>query len=145
MYDSILVPVDLSDSNEKVIGRAVELGEAETSTITLLHVIEMVEDISLEDDEDFYAELRENADEKMSRWASKIADHGFDVTAEITYGNRAQEIVRVADEHASDLIVMRSHVIDPEEAESQERLGTVSHQVALFAPCSVLVVRGSHA
>jgi nucleotide-binding universal stress UspA family protein len=79
----------------------------------------------------------------MSRWASQVAEHGFDVTAEITYGKRAQEIVRVAGEQPSDLVVMRSHVIDPDEADSQERLGTVSHQVALFAPCSVLVVRES--
>jgi nucleotide-binding universal stress UspA family protein len=143
MYDSILVPVDLSDSNEQVLRRAVELGDPDESTVTLLHVIEMVEDISLDDDEDFYAELRDNADEKMSRWASQVAEHGFDVTAEITYGKRAQEIVRVAGEQPSDLVVMRSHVIDPDEADSQERLGTVSHQVALFAPCSVLVVRES--
>jgi nucleotide-binding universal stress UspA family protein len=143
MYDSILVPVDLSDSNEQVLRRAVELGDPDESTVTLLHVIEMVEDISLDDDEDFYAELRDNADEKMSRWASQVAGHGFDVTAEITYGKRAQEIVRVAGEQPSDLVVMRSHVIDPDEADSQERLGTVSHQVALFAPCSVLVVRES--
>ena len=143
MYDSILVPVDLSDSNEQVLRRAVDLGNPDESTVTLLHVIEMVEDISLDDDEDFYAELRDNADEKMSRWASQVAGHGFDVTAEITYGKRAQEIVRVAGEQPSDLVVMRSHVIDPDEADSQERLGTVSHQVALFAPCSVLVVRES--
>ena len=143
MYDSILVPVDLSDSNEQVLRRAVDLGNPDESTVTLLHVIEMVEDISLDDDEDFYAELRDNADEKMSRWASQVAEHGFDVTAEITYGKRDQEIVRVAGEQPSDLVVMRSHVIDPDEADSQERLGTVSHQVALFAPCSVLVVRES--
>jgi nucleotide-binding universal stress UspA family protein len=49
----------------------------------------------------------------------------------------------VAGEQPADLVVMRSHVIDPDEADSQERLGTVSHQVALFAPCSVLVVRES--
>ena len=47
----------------------------------------------------------------------------------------------MAREDAIDLVVMRSHVIDPEEAESREQVGTVSHQVALFAPCSVLVVR----
>ena len=141
MYNTILVPVDLSDSNERVLGRAVALGNPDRSTITLLHVIEMVEDIPLDEDEDFYAELRDNADAKMSGWAGEVADHGFEVTAEVTYGKRAQEIVRVADASSADLIVMRSHVIDPDEDTSRERLGTVSHQVALFAPCSVLVVR----
>jgi len=141
MYDSILVPVDLSDSNKTVFDRTLRFAEAGHTEITLLHVIETVEDIPVEDDEDFYEELRQNADEKMSAWASRFADEGFDVTAEITYGRRGQEIVRIAREDDAELVVMRSHVIDPEEAESRGQVGTVSHQVALFAPCSVLVVR----
>jgi nucleotide-binding universal stress UspA family protein len=142
MYDSILVPVDLSESNDRVLDRAEALGDPDRTAVTLLHVIELLEDIPLDEDDGFYEELRENADAKMNPWAGRLADAGFDVTAEITYGNRGQEIVSLAREDAVDLVIMRSHVIDPDEAESRDQVGTVSHQVALFAPCSVLMVRG---
>ena len=48
MFDSILVPVDLSESNQTVLDHTKRLGNPEHTSVTLLHVIEMVEDISLE-------------------------------------------------------------------------------------------------
>jgi nucleotide-binding universal stress UspA family protein len=139
MYTNILIPVDLSSSNAAVIDRARELGAPGDTEIMLMHVIETVEDISPEDDPEFYADLRENADAKIKEWAQTLGENGFDVVAEVCYGKQGQEIVAQARESDTDLIIMRSHVVDPEE--SREQVGTVSHQVALFAPCSVLLVR----
>jgi nucleotide-binding universal stress UspA family protein len=45
----------------------------------------------------------------------------------------------VAEERGVDLIVQRSHRIRREDGDTS--VGTVSHQVAIFAPCSVLLVR----
>lgn len=140
MYDSILIPVDLSSTNDRVLDRAMELGAPGETSIFLLHVIEVLDDIPVEEDPDFYDELRENANEKIESWAGHLTEKGFSVTAEIQYGQQAQDIVATARDHDIDLIVMRSHVVDPDE-ESREQVGTVSHQVALFAPCSVLLVR----
>ena len=116
MYTNLLIPVDLSSSNAAVINRARELGDPEHTE-----------------------DLRENADAKIKEWAQKLGENGFDVVAEVCYGKQGQEIVAQARESNTDLIIMRSHVVDPDE--SREQLGTVSHQVALFAPCSVLLVR----
>jgi nucleotide-binding universal stress UspA family protein len=141
MYDSILIPVDLSATNDRVLDRALELGMPGKTGIFLLHVIEVLDDIPVEEDPEFYDELRENADEKIESWAGHLTEKGFSVTAEIQYGQQGQDIVATARDHDIDLIVMRSHIVDPDE-ESRDQVGTVSHQVALFAPCSVLLVRG---
>lgn len=140
MYDSILIPVDLSATNDRVLDRAMQLGTAGETNIFLLHVIEVLDDIPVDEDPEFYDELRENANTKIETWAGKLTEKGFSVTAEIQYGQQGQDIVATARDHDIDLVVMRSHVVDPDE--SREQVGTVSHQVALFAPCSVLLVRG---
>lgn len=139
MYDSILIPVDLSSANEAVFSSALELADPDTSEITLLHVIETLQDDEPGEMDDFYEELREEADEKMTAWAADIAEHGYEVQATISYGERGPEITRVAEEAGVDLIVQRSHRLRRED--DNPNVGTVSHQVAIFAPCSVLLVR----
>jgi nucleotide-binding universal stress UspA family protein len=139
MYDSILIPVDLSSANEAVFSTARELVDPAQATLILLHVIETLQDDEPGEMDDFYEELREEADEKMKNWAADLADAGFEVQADITYGERGPEITRVAEEKEVDLIVQRSHKVS-REAQSAN-VGTVSHQVAIFAPCSVLLVR----
>lgn len=139
MYDTILIPVDLSSANEAVFSKARDLGDPDRTKIILFHVIETLQDDDPGEMDDFYEELREEADEKMKNWAAQIAEDGFEVQASITYGERAPEVTRAAGEHDVDLIVQRSHKIDPEE--ENPNVGSVSHQVAIFAPCSVLLVR----
>ena len=140
MYDTLLIPVDLSSANEAVFRTARELGAPDHTEIVLLHVIETLQDDEPGEMDDFYEELRAEADEKMSRWAAEIGEDGFAVRATITYGNRAREITRVADEEDIDLIVQRSHRVSRDD-DPETSVGTVSHQVAIFAPCSVYLVR----
>jgi len=139
MYDNILIPVDLSSANEAVFDRARELGDPSRTHVTLLHVIETLQDDEPGEMDDFYEELRAEADEKMTAWAAEIAEDGFEVEATITYGERGPEITRVAAENEVDLIVQRSHTVSRDD--DPPNVGTVSHQVAIFAPCSVLLVR----
>ena len=139
MYDSILIPVDLSSANEAVFSTALDLAAPSTTEITLLHVIETLQDDEPGEMDDFYEELREEADRKMTNWTAEIAKHGVEGQATITYGERGPEITRVAEEDDVDLIVQRSHRLRRED--ETPNVGTVSHQVGIFAPCSVLLVR----
>lgn len=141
MYDKILIPVDLSSANEAVFSTARELGDPDRTDIVLLHVIETLQDDEPGEMDDFYEELRAEADEKMKNWAANIAEDGFEVQAAVTYGERGPEITRVAEENEVDLIVQRSHKLSRDD--ENPNVGTVSHQVAIFAPCSVLLVRNS--
>lgn len=139
MYDSILIPVDLSSTNEYVLDTAQQLGAPERTHLQLLHVIETLHDDEPGEMDDFYEELREDAEEKMEAWAGMLAEKNFEVQSTIVYGERGPEVTRVADEENVDLIVMRSHKVDRDEPDSN--IGSVSHQVAVFAPCSVYLVR----
>jgi nucleotide-binding universal stress UspA family protein len=139
MYDSILIPVDLSSTNEYVLDTARDLAVPDRTDLQLLHVIETLQDEEPGEMDDFYKELREEAEEKMQDWAGMLADHGFEVQSTIVYGERGPEVTRVAEEDEVDLIVLRSHTVD--RGESEANVGTVSHQIAVFAPCSVYLVR----
>lgn len=139
MYDTILIPVDLSSTNEDVLRRAQQLGTPDQTHILLHHAIETLQDEEPGEMDDFYEELREDAEEKMETWTAEVAEAGFEVESLITYGERGPEITRVAEEHEADLVVMRSHRIRRDDPETS--VGTVSHQVAVFAPCSVYLVR----
>ena len=139
MYDSILVPVDLSSTNEYVLDTAQELGATDQTRIQLLHVIETLQDEEPGEMDEFYEELREDAEAKMEAWAAEMGANGFEVQSTIVYGERGPKVTEVADEEDTDLIVMRSHNVERDDSEA--RVGTVSHQVAVFAPCSVYLVR----
>lgn len=138
MHDAILIPVDLSSTNEHVLETAQALATPDRTEFQLLHVIETLQD---EDDamDDFYQELQEEAQSKMEAWAEAVADKGFEVQTTIVYGDRGPKVTEVAETNEVDLIVMRSHTIDRDDPSAS--VGTVSHQVAVFAPCSVYLVR----
>lgn len=139
MYDTLLIPVDLSSTNEHVLRRAQQLATPDRTHILLHHAIETLQDEEPGDMDDFYEELRDEAEEKLKTWSTEVAEAGFEVESLITYGERGPEITRVAEEHEVDLVVMRSHVVDRDDPEIS--VGTVSHQVAVFAPCSVHLIR----
>ena len=139
MHNSILIPVDLSSSNDYVLDTAQEVGDPDHTEIRLLHVIETLQDESPGEMDDFYEELRQDATEKMEAWATSVAENGFDVESTIVYGERGPKVTEIAEEENVDLIVMRSHTIDRDDPETN--VGSVSHQVAVFAPCSVYLVR----
>lgn len=137
MFRKILVPVDLSDRSEAAVREAAELAEPSSGSITLLHVIETIQDVLPGELEDFYRRLRDKAEEALRSWATELA--GLDVRREIVFGKRGLEIVRYAEEQQIDLIVLASHPFDPEHP--HRGFGTVSHQVALLARCPVLLMR----
>lgn len=139
MYDTILIPVDMSSSNEHILQEAEQLGTPDQTRVILLHVIETLQDEEPGEMDDFYEELESEAEEKMETWADEMAEEGFDVESMITFGESGPEITRTAEEEEAELVIMRSHKINRDDPDS--RVGTVSHQVAVFAPCSVLLVR----
>ena len=139
MYRRILVPLDLSDRNEAALATAGRIAREQEASITLLHVVETL-DAALEDDlEGFYAELTEKAESRLAGWAQSLSETGARVEIGVLRGHRTPEIVRYASEQAHDLLVMTTHQVGP--GRPGGALGTISHQVALLAPCSVLLVR----
>lgn len=139
MFRKILIPVDLSEHAREAVLAAAELADPEHSIIRLLHVIETLRDVPFEELEEFYGGLEKRAETALSEWAGELGERGLKTDCEIVFGHRAREIIQCADRDQSDLIVLTSHQIDPEQPRSS--LGTLSHQIALFASAPVLLLR----
>ena len=139
MFQQILVPVDLTAKSQAAIDAAGELSQRSSTSITLLHVIETIDGASFEEFEEFYGTLTERAEESLRKWSDQLSSRSIPVEREIVFGKRGPEIVRLAEDRDCDLIVLGSHSV--ERSGPPTRLGTVSHFVALFATCTVLLVR----
>lgn len=139
MFKKILVPVDLTDKNERAVEHAAQLAQLTGGLVTLLHVIETL-DIPFEEVQDFYQDLEKRAEPQMAQLAAPLIKAGFErVDRVIVYGKRAEEVARYADEHAFDLIVVSSHRVDPENPGLS--WATLSYKVAILAQCPVLLVK----
>tara|TARA_R110000822_G_scaffold102113_1_gene228440 strand:- start:83 stop:502 length:420 start_codon:yes stop_codon:yes gene_type:complete len=139
MYKNILVPTDLTDKNEPAIREALSMAFQSGGQLHLLHVLEKLGGETDGELEAFYQKLASQADETLTRWQQHFKSEfpGVPIEKLIAVGKRAPEIIHYCREVKIDLIVMAARIIKPE----QQSFGTLSHQVALFAPVSVLMVR----
>jgi len=139
MYRNILIPVDLSKKGAVAIAAVTEVADPDEASITLLHVIETLQDVEYDELEAFYQRIKEKAETLLGRWTDELSASGFEAGAEIVFGRRGPEILRYADERNVDLIVMASTALD--RASPTEGFGTLSHQLAALSRCSVLLAR----
>ena len=139
MFNSILIPTDFSGKDSHAIDIARELCSPDNGRITLLHVIEIIANTTLEEFDDFYRELEDRALKHLTRLANSHEKDLFTIDNRITYGNRAQEILRFAEENAIDLIIMTSHKIDIEDR--AQGWGTISYKVGILSQCPVMLVK----
>ena len=138
MYKNILVPTDLTDKNAPAIRQALAIADQSGGQLYLLHVLERLGGETDGELEAFYQKLASQADEILSGWQQRFQSEfpGVPIEKVIAVGKRAPEIIHCGEANI-DLIVMAARTIKPE----QKSFGTLSHQVALFAPVSVLMVR----
>ncbi len=139
MFDRILVPVDFSEANQSSLTAVSQLARPGATRVALLHVIEVVRNISFEELKSFYSGMEKKARAELGVMTGRLKEEGIDVESEITYGRRDQEILRFASEFGSDLIVLSSHQFNPESPVTS--WGTISHKVSLISPCPVLLTK----
>jgi len=139
----ILVPVDFSAASRAAVFRAAELADALGATVELLHVLDLPKTHHMA--AEFYvplpAEYREavkrRVEEHLKDWLA-TASISSAVGHRLVDGKPSAEIVKYAQEHAIDLIVIGTH---GRGAVSQLLLGSVADKVIRTAPCPVLTVR----
>lgn len=138
IFRKILVPVDLSEKGRSALEWASRMCGPETA-ITLLHVVETLEDVPFEEMEDFYRKLEERAVETLDRWLAELEGEGVLAERRVVFGHRLEEILGFAGREAPDLILLRSHPLDTEAP--TRGWATLSYRVAVLAPCPVLLVK----
>lgn len=138
MFERIIVPVDLTKRNREAVDMARGV-VAPNGSICLVHVIETIPGVSVDEEKAFYEKLEKKASSFLAELSSVLDDAGVDSTAEVVYGSRARSILDEAKKLDADLIVVRSHRIGTERAD--QGFGTLSYQIGILAECPVLLVK----
>lgn len=138
MFNQILIPVDFTPKNAIALEAARKIAAVNQSEITLLHVVETIDNLPLDEMEHFYASLERKAQSQMNALKADFRSD-IPVRSAIRRGKRVDKIISFAQEHAIDLIVMSSHSVDREMPARD--WGMMSHRVAALSPCSVLLAK----
>ena len=139
MIKKILVPIDMAHAERSaaMITQAKEILHPEDGEITLLHVIQEIPPyvtVELPDDMD---EKAITESEIYLNSLIKEYDLRDNTKVEVKQGNPFHEILSVAEEKETNLIVIASH----QPGLSDYLLGSVAGKVVRHSHCSVMVLR----
>jgi universal stress protein A len=137
----ILVPIDFSPPSIKALRYAVGFAEQMGATIYLVHVLE--EPAFIHDIETFplaipKRELVHGARGELLKLAKSQIDGLVPVKTRVRTGKPFREIVALARQTASDLIIIATH---GRTGLSRMLLGSTAELVVRHAPCPVFVIR----
>ena len=138
IFSRVLLPVELSIQDGRSIEALGNLNLPPGSEVTLLHVVEPLQDTPFDQLPEFYKELEEQALEKMMVLVGQLSELGINCKRDIVYGDRVGAILQFLRDNETTLLVLRSHAVD---LQAPERVGSISHRVSLCANCAVLLVR----
>jgi nucleotide-binding universal stress UspA family protein len=142
-FRTVVCAVDFSETSQDAVAVARDIAEGAGAHLHLLHVVLdplqlpwSVETVAI----DFAEWLRNwirSAEEELSKLAASLPPGSPPATQAVVVGRPPAEIVRYAEGHAADVIVMGTHGYG---AVKRFLLGSVADQVVRQATCPVLVV-----
>jgi nucleotide-binding universal stress UspA family protein len=132
----ILVAYDGSERSRKALEWTTRFVRPEVTVISVVQTLGGSEPIS--DAADPTSAALANQQNLQEVIAAALGEHGPAPKVITAAGNPAEEIVRVAETGAFDLVVLGAQGMNAIE---RFLLGSVSARVARYAPCPVLVVR----
>ena len=134
----ILVPTDFSETSEAALRYGVELARRFGARLYLLHVPEHPgEATETEYSVDLFETMQNAAHDRLPHLLSEAERHELRPECAMRLGTPWEEIVRHADEHDIDLIVMGTH---GREGIARAFMGSVAEMVVRRATCPVLTV-----
>ena len=152
-YKNVIVAIDLSEESLPLCHKALEVADPRQAKLLLVHVVEYVYQVNTLYDPLYYPgvenivadenELLEIAKERMQKLLTDLAESMKDrnvreqCSLEVLVGIPKTEILRLADEKHSDLIVCGSHGRRGLEL----LLGSTANAILHQAHCDVLAVR----
>ena len=113
LFGHVMVPVDLSDRNERALRTALALAREAGSRVTLFHVIQRVPGLAPGELERFYRLLIDRSERRLREVARSFTSKGVEVSTQVRIGEPAAEIVRATLREGVDLVVMGSHKVKP--------------------------------
>jgi nucleotide-binding universal stress UspA family protein len=132
----MLLAYDGSDHSRVALEEAIRVAREAVTRVTILAVVTEAEAPSR-----FATGPRPHAQDDVVAAHARFAEVGIDAKMKVAEGDPATEILREASEGDYDLVVTGSRGRGPVR---RLVLGSVSHEVAELAPCTVLVVSDDH-
>ncbi|MBU3664891.1 MAG: universal stress protein [Chthoniobacterales bacterium] len=118
LMKTIIVPVDFSDTQGRLISAAEQEAKLRDASLLLLHIIEPAAEVAgfetdpemmrLRIGQDFEAEERIES-ERLRELAKQIESRGVKCASSVKFGLPADEILSAVAEHGAGLVVMGSH------------------------------------
>lgn len=138
-FEHILVPLDFTERNNYALSFVRDLVLVSTTRVSLIHVIEPIEDSGDTEVQAFNDRLMHDAVQQLRKCADQLV--GIDITISNVnrIGKRAAEITNYVVEEGVDLVLLNSHAITPATLDESEL--SLSYQLALLAPCAVLLLK----
>ena len=139
MYASIIVALDGSEQSLLALDHARAIAECFRSKLVLVHAFPHTSDLRDSIEYNNLVALRIKGGEEIIEAARKLLGRtSIEVDEELLEGPAAEAILSAAGTRHSDLIVMGSRGMGSLKGMV---FGSVSTQVAHYAPCPVMVVR----
>jgi nucleotide-binding universal stress UspA family protein len=138
-FTRILCPVDFSCDSLAALSHACELARDADGAVTVLNVIDVpaaLYEMPGFDIDRYRREALTRSRARVSELIPEEAERGLDVI--VSEGRPDQEILRVAAEQATELIVMG---VSGRHAVDLAMFGSTTHRVVRGAPCPVLTIR----
>ena len=139
MFQKILLPIDLSDRHARAVETAGQLASRSDGEVVLLHVIEVIPGLGIDEEKTFYGRLEKLAAGHLEKLGSVLKQRQVRWRQEILLGHRGAETVRYARENGFDLIIVTAPSIDPEHIATG--WGSLSYKIGFAATCPVLLVK----
>jgi universal stress protein A len=139
-YKHILVAVDYSNDAGKVLGKALEIAQASSSTLHIVHVVEPIDVTGPYDLAPILPlELDQQLEQRAKDFLQKLLEEqkATNVTATVKIGSIKSELFALAQELGIDLIVIGTHGRHGVGL----LLGSTATSVLHGTPCDVLAVR----
>jgi len=138
----LLTPTDFSDFSKQALHYAVEFARSFRAELHLVNVVEpyaypadMFGQVGMVDVENA---LEKAAHEEIANWQKNNIPEGITSVAAVLHGRPFSEIIRYAQEHQIDLLIMGTH---GHSGIDHFLLGSTAEKVIRKAPCPVLTVR----
>jgi len=143
MFEKILYPTDFSDVSKKAMGYLVQLKDAGTKEIVVLHVIDekgidAISRYGAGNAETLIREIEKEAMEEGKKIEKKLMQSGLIVKIRIERGVPLKEILKVEEEEKISAIVIGSH---GKTNLGEMFLGSVSEKVIRQSKKPVLVIK----
>jgi nucleotide-binding universal stress UspA family protein len=138
MFKNIVLAVDGSEYSHRAIEYAKSLADCYEANLWLVHVFSPTSDlVGYQDFEKLYAKRKSTGQAVLDNTQKILGSTTFKVHQELIEGSEAEAILKAAENHQADLIVMGTRGFG---AVKGLLVGSVSRKVIHLSTCPVMVV-----